>query len=144
VVLEHANAKVRTKTFSVSSKELAKELELFVGKEIEIQYEQNYLHLFRPSSYFVVHWSPLNMSAATKSAGLINADGMHNQPEHDHDHSLGEFSVEKAQLVDKMEVTLFCSTLGSLYQDKELYDKVKNHLKETNIYIYQQIDRCNQ
>ena len=37
----------------------------------------------------------------------------------------------------------FCSLLGSIYEDKDLYNKVKLMMERKNLYLYKKIESCN-
>jgi len=38
--------------------------------------------------------------------------------------------------------TLFCSFLGTLYKNQELYRSVREHIKKENIYLFYQYQKC--
>lgn len=108
--------------FSVKNNDLATEMFNYEGKQVSIFYEQYLVGWPRETSYNVTKWTP--------KEGLSN--------ETDSISESGDSSALK--LLNK---TLFCSVLGSLYTNQELYKKVKTHLKENNLYLYRQIEKCN-
>ncbi len=110
-----------TSYFSVSNEELAQELYNYEGKQVVIYYNQYLVGWPRDTNYDVVSWKPK-------------------------DNDLSSNAVESGvkPIVRILSKTLFCSMLGSLYADKELYQQVKSYLKTNNLYLYKQIDLCNQ
>jgi len=114
--------------FSLKDDKLANELYNYEGRTISIFYEEHLLGWPRETKYNVLKWNPKEGSIDTSP------------------HSGNEIEVSDQSSTEAMgllEKTLFCSTLGSLYKDQELYLKVKNHLKENNLYLYRQIQKCN-
>lgn len=116
--------------FSVKDEKLANEMYNYEGRTVSIFYEEHLLGWPRETKYNVVKWNAKKGSIDTSphSGNEIEVGG-------------GAAPTEAMSLLEK---TLFCSTLGSLYKDQELYQKVKTHLKENNLYLYRQIQKCNE
>jgi hypothetical protein len=117
--LDEGSGDKLTSYFSVEDEELAQELYEFEGRQVIIYYEQHVLGFPRQTNYNIVSWKPkgeeVSESAVSTSSGAI----------------------------DLLSKTLFCSLLGSLYNNQDLYQEVKSHLKENNLYLYKQIEQCN-
>jgi hypothetical protein len=112
-----------TSYFSVRDEKIAEELYAYEGREVILYYEQYVFGWPRDTNYNIVSWKPkLNELAQAAQASMSSVDD---------------------KLMEKMGKTLFCSFLGSLYSDKELYKKVKEYIKEHNLYLYKQYDSCN-
>jgi hypothetical protein len=113
-----------TSYFSVRDEGIAQELYSYEGREVIIYYEQYLLGWPRDTNYNVVSWKPkVNEIAKATQEGLLTLD---------------------EKLIQHMGKTLFCSLLGSLYQDQELYQKVKEYIKKNNLYLYKQYGTCNE
>jgi hypothetical protein len=110
-----------TSFFSVSNTEVAEELYNYEGKQVIIYYEQYILGWPRDTNYNVISWKPKD------SNGLNSA----------------EVSAIQNKSLSLLSKTLFCSLLGSLYSNSELYTQVKSHLKENNLYLFKQVASCN-
>lgn len=121
-----------TSYFSVSDDELANELYNYEGKEVIIYYEEYLVGWPRDTKYDVVSWKSKN------STPQMLVDNGYNQAA-----TLTD-ETEPSSLIDELQKTLFCSFLGSLYSDQDLYQKVKDHVQENNLYLYKQIQRCNE
>lgn len=113
-----------TSYFSISDDNLAQELYSYEGREVVVYYEQYLVGWPRETTYDIVSWKPKKSEFAQAAASA-------------------SLNVENS-LLEKVESTLFCSFLGTLLNDKELYAKVKEHIKENNMYLYMQYDRCNE
>ncbi len=107
-----------TSFFSVRDHQIAEELYNYEGKQVIIYYEQYILGWPRDTNYNVTSWKPKD------SSRLV---------------------TEKAdsKSLNLLSKTLFCSLLGSLYVNKDLYNQVKEHVKANNLYLYKQISSCN-
>lgn len=113
-----------TSYFSVRDEKIAQELYSFEGREVIVYYEQYVLGWPRDTNYNVVSWKPkVNEFAQAAEASMQSLD---------------------EKLIQHMGKTLFCTLLGSLYKDQDLYQKVKNFIKENNLYLYKQYDTCNE
>lgn len=112
--------------FSVKNDEVAKQMYDHTGDEISIFYEEHMVGWPRETKYDVASWSPIGGGKSTPAVA-------------------GSGSPEKtpSAALDLLNKTLFCSTVGSLYADQDLYNKVKKHLKANNLYLYRQIEKCN-
>ncbi len=115
-----------TTYFSVSSDELGEELYAYEGKEVILYYEEHFMGWPRDTKYDIMSWKP-------KTSSLGYGDSAAS--------SLGE--VEESSVSRELGKTLLCSFLGSIYQDKDLYSKMKEHIKASNLYLYKQFERCN-
>lgn len=107
-----------TSYFSVRNDKIGEELFNYEGKQVIVYYEQYLMGWPWDTDYNVVSWKP--------------KDSLKQVIEND--------SSPALKLLSK---TLFCSLLGSLIQNEELYGKVKEHVKSNNFYLYKQIDQCN-
>ncbi len=108
-----------TTNFSVSSEKLGNELYSFEGRQVIIYYEQYFIGFPRDTTYNVVAWK-------AKDQGGFSGEGQEDAA---------------ATLLSK---TLFCSMLGALRKNEELYFKVKEFIKEDNLYLYKQYEKCNE
>lgn len=118
-----------TTYFSVSSDELGEELYAYEGKEVILYYEEHFVGWPRDTKYDIVSWK---QKTSAQGYGDIGSEI-----------STDQSSVE-SELSKELGKTLLCSLLGSIYQDKELYQKVKSHIKESNLYLYKQFSKCNE
>lgn len=109
-----------TTYFSISNKQIAEELYAHEGKEVTIYYEEYFIGWPRDTIYDVISWEP---------------HGENNKPSQPSTLSQAEKLLSK---------TLFCSLLGSLITDEELYQKVKQHIEKNNLYLFKQISECNE
>ncbi len=111
--------------FSVRNDQLARELLELKEQEplLEVEYQEFRQGWPRKSAKNIVAWKVLDKSNLTVD--------------------INEFSPSNRELVRYLGRTLFCSLIGSLHQDQELYQQVKDHLKEANPYLYQQYSTCN-
>ena len=85
-----------------------------------LYYEQHFFGWPRETTYDVVAWTPKDRA------------------------EVGEASSDSfKEVVSVMSRTLFCSLLGTLYKDQDLYGKVKEFVKVENMYVYKQYEKCN-
>jgi len=113
-----------TTYFSVRNDELAQELYNFEGKgKVIIYYEEYLMGWPRETTYNVTSWNPKDSISADGESTSVQSDNA------------------SLSLLSK---TLFCSLLGSLYTDEELYKNVKKHLKNNNLYLFNQVEKCNE
>lgn len=54
-----------------------------------------------------------------------------------------ENEPNRSDLLSLFQKTLFCSFLGSLINNKELYQQVKDYIKAQNLFLYNQYQKCN-
>lgn len=108
-----------TSYFSVRDDAIGNELFNYEGKQVIVYYEQYLIGWPWDTSYNVVSWKP-------RDAAVMAGD------ENGH------------PALNLLSQTLFCSLLGSLIMDQELYEKVKTHVKDNNYYLLKQMDKCNQ
>lgn len=111
-----------TSYFSVQEDIIGEELYNYEGRQVIIYYEEYLVGWPRDTHYNVTSWKPKAggdvVSAATDQPSESGALGL-------------------------LSKTMFCALLGSLYADQELYLKVKEHLKLNNLYLYKNIEKCN-
>jgi hypothetical protein len=50
-------------------------------------------------------------------------------------------SDEALKILNK---NLFCTFLGTLYKNQELYQKIKSYIEIENPYLFKMYDECNQ
>lgn len=114
-----------TSFFSVRNNDIAEELYEYEGRKVVIYYEEYLANWPWETKYNVTSWKPneedkIAASSAAASFGSDNA------------------------LVEYVGKTLFCTMLGTLYKDQDLYQKVKDYMKENNLFIYNQYEKCNE
>ncbi|MCO4753638.1 MAG: hypothetical protein KC478_04115 [Bacteriovoracaceae bacterium] len=120
--LDLGSGDLLTFDFSVRDEKLADEMYSYEGKTVSIYYEETFAGWPWETKYNVIEWNRKDKRAETVSLTPVAKQG------------------EALNLLNK---TMFCSTLGSLYSDQDLYKKVKAHLKGNNLYLYRQIEKCN-
>ncbi len=108
-----------TSYFSVRDGEIGDQLYNYEGRKVIVYYEQYLVGWPWDTNYNVVSWKPKDPD----SAGMVGGED---------------------PALNLLSKTLFCSLLGALYSDQELYQRVKSHLKDSNLYLYKQIESCNQ
>lgn len=113
-----------TSFFSVRDNAIAEELYGYEGRKVVIYYEEYLANWPWGTKYNVTSWKPNEEDKLT----ALNSDNQ------------GGGNA----LVDFVGKTLFCSMLGTLYQDQELYSKVKEFIKEKNLYLFNQYEKCNE
>lgn len=116
-----------TSYFSVRDGAVAEELYGYEGRKVVVYYEEYLANWPWDTKYNVTSWKPNEedkIAATTAAAAAtIGADNA---------------------LINFVGKTLFCSMLGTLYKDQDLYQKVKEYMKEHNLYIYNQYEKCNE
>lgn len=121
-----------TTNFSVKSDELGEELYAYEGRQVILYYEVHFVGWPRLTTYNVVSWKPKNR---VEEVDVVNSS----------DGSYGNNSSgSEAAAAQELSKALLCSFLGSLYGDQDLYQKVKAHIKKSNLYLYNQYRRCNE
>jgi hypothetical protein len=106
-----------TTYFSIKDKKLAKELYDYEGKVVILYYEEHLATFPSQSKMIVTSWEP-------KDKPNEKAD-----------------ELSALNIVSK---TLFCSFLGSIRRDADLYERVKAFVKADNLYLFNQFKKCNQ
>ena len=117
--LDEGSGDKLTSYFSVKDEAIAQELYTYEGKEVILFYTQHILGFPRETNYIVVAWKPKEEPVSEKVI---------------------ESSTEVVTVLSK---SLFCSFLGTLYVDNDLYEKVKGHISKHNPYILKQYKTCN-
>ena len=110
-----------TSFFSVRDTTIAEELYNYEGREVILYYEQYLLGWPWETSYNITSWKPKQPEQVVTQSS----------------------APEDSKTLNLLSKTLFCSLLGTLISDEELYQNVKNHVKETNLYLYNQFEKCN-
>ena len=118
--IDEGSGEQLTSYFSVRDEEIANELYNYEGRQVVLYYEQYLVGWPWDTTYDVTSWKP-------KVSEVVEATTK---------------SIDQ-KLMDYMGKTLFCSLLGSLYQDQELYNRVKDYIKENNLFLFKQINTCN-
>lgn len=113
-----------TSYFSVSSDEIGQELYKYEGRQVLIYYSEHILGWPRDTKYDVISWKP-------------------KETEVNHSVDITE-SLENQNNSKELSKVLFCSMLGSLYKNNKLYKEVKEFIKEDNMFLYNQYDKCNE
>ena len=116
-VLEEDNHENLSTRFSVRDEKLAQELYTFEGKSVILYYEEHVVGFPSETKIVVTSWR--------KKKELPD-----------------ETSPENTA-IEKLNLTLFCSFIGTLYNDRELYVKIKNLMKQKNLFLYKQYEKCN-
>ncbi|MBD63568.1 MAG: hypothetical protein CME62_00035 [Halobacteriovoraceae bacterium] len=116
-----------TTRFSVKSDQIGEELYAFEGKGVVIYYNEHLVGWPRETKYDVVSWKPQQKDAGSQPV---------------ESNLTGNLS-ETNPLVKALSKTLFCSLLGTLYKNQELYQQVKDYVRENNLYLYNQYENCN-
>ncbi len=116
-----------TTQFSVRSDALAKELYGYEGRKVVLYYEEYYLGWPRDTNYNVVSWKPQEDATEKKILEKV-----------------AERPLETSPALTLLSKTLFCTFLGTLIKNPELYTQVKNYIKEQNLYLFKQYDVCNE
>lgn len=111
-----------TSYFSVRNDEIAEQLYEYEGRVVIIYYEEYLMGWPWATKYNVTSWKPKDASNGSEISGVA--------PSND--------------LVEYVGKALFCSLLGTLYNDQDLYQKVKTYIKENNLYLYNQYEKCNE
>lgn len=111
-----------TTLFSVKSDAIGEELYAYEGKQVILYYNEHLVGWPRDTKYDITSWKP-------KDSG--------NEGE-------TSYSSDTNPIVAELSKTLFCTFLGTLYKDQDLYQKVKEYIKENNLYLYNQYERCNE
>lgn len=112
-----------THHFSISDEKLAKELYEYEGRKVVLYYNEYLAGWPRETHYDVVKWKPKEEQVEEGETTTTTSSGA---------------------VLDILSKTLFCSLLGTLYKNQDLYLKVKEHIKENNLYLYKQFEKCNE
>jgi hypothetical protein len=124
LTLDEGSGEQLTSYLSVKDESVAKELFEYEGKQVILFYEEHLIGFPRDTKYVVVSWTPKESAMMSSSSEVSSS-------------SMGS-SVTRA-----LERSLFCSLLGGLKKDTELYEKVKEFVKKDNLYLYKQYKKCN-
>lgn len=122
-----------TTYFSVKNDEIGQELYQYEGKEVILFYEEHLVGWPRETKYNIIRWKPKKIS---ETVDIIDKNPS--------EFSSTSSSTNEDAAARELSKSLLCSFLGSLYKDQELYKKVKSYIKEQNLYLYNQYDRCNE
>ena len=114
---------------------IGQELYKYEGRKVIIYYNEHILGWPRSTKYDVVAWKPKQ-----KELGL--SDNNYTE-DFSSENAQAESASKGGATAKELSKTLFCSMLGSLYKNKELYQKVKKFVKEDNLYLYNQYKKCN-
>ena len=99
-----------TTLLSVKDDDLAEELFKYEGKEVVLFYTEHLLGWPRETKYVVNSWKAK-------------------------DEQLNQNIQSNSEVVGLLEKTLFCAFLGSLRKNAELYEKVKQFIKQDKLYL---------
>jgi hypothetical protein len=119
--LDEGSGDKLTYYFSVKNEKIAQELYSYQGRQVTLYYEQHFFGWPRETDYEIVAWRPKQAESISSSS-----------------------SDSLKVAISEVSKTLFCSFLGTLFKDKDLYVKVKNFVKLENMYVYKQYDKCNE
>lgn len=123
LTLDEGSGEQLTSYLSVKDEKVAQELFSYEGKQVILFYEEHILGFPRDTKYVVTSWKPKDVQ------DLVS--------------SVEKHSSVSSSVVETMGKTLFCSLLGSLKKEDELYNKVKEFVKKDNLYLYKQYRKCN-
>jgi hypothetical protein len=112
-----------TSYFSVKSDKLAQELFKYEGRKVVIYYNQHLLGFPRDTNYVLTDWKPFEEDIQIRGSST-------------------EVGVNQ-KLLEELQKGYFCSLLGTLYANPELYQQVKEFTKERNLFLYKKIANCN-
>jgi hypothetical protein len=99
--------------FSVKDNRIGLDLLRVEGKRVILFYNQNLISWPRKTDISISGWK-------FQDSGPKNSD-----------------------IISIFEKSLFCSFLGSLLNNQDLYQKVKEFMRAENIYLYNQYQKCN-
>ena len=116
-----------TTNFSVKSDEIGQELYAYEGREVILYYEVHFMGWPRLTNYDIVSWKPKKIA---EKVDIVNQEN--------------DNSSSEAAAARELSKSLLCSFLGSLYTNQDLYQDVKAHIKKTNLYLFNQYQRCNE
>ena len=119
--IDEGSGEKLTSYFSVRNEELANELYNYEGKQVVLYYEQYLVNWPWDTTYDIQSWK-------AKDSNVVQATS----------------NSFDQKIINQMGKTLFCSLLGSLYQNQKLYQEVKAYIKESNLYLYKQFKNCNE
>lgn len=111
-----------TTNFSISDDQLAKELFAAEGREVVIYYDEYFFGWPRDTNYNVIRWEHM---------------------QHPEDMAKKESLTTQQLLINALNKATFCSFLGTLKQDEELYQKVKSFMEVKNYFLFKQYEMCN-
>lgn len=123
LTLDEGSGEQLTSYLSVKDEKVAQELFKYEGKQVILFYEEHILGFPRDTKYVVTSWKPKDIEDLISKAAVGNNAG--------------------SAIVETLSKTLFCTMLGSLKKNDDLYKKVKDFIKEDNLYLYKQYEKCN-
>jgi hypothetical protein len=100
--------------FSVKDNRIGLDLLKIERKQVVLYYNQNLINWPRKTSIFISGWK------------------------------IQDVGPNKSDIISIFEKSLFCSFLGSLLNNQDLYQKVKEFMRAENIYLYNQYQKCNE
>ncbi len=109
--------------FSVKDNKVAKELFSLENKKVVLFYNEHLMGWPRETKYDITEWKQQDEKPVV-------------------DVKANQEAQQKA--LDRAEKTLFCSFLGTLASDADLYKKVKAHVEKSNLFLFNKYDICNQ
>ncbi|MDH4467190.1 MAG: hypothetical protein QE271_03960 [Bacteriovoracaceae bacterium] len=123
-----------TTYFSINSEKLAQELYAHEGREVVIYYEEHFYGWPNDTNYNVIKWHAQGSVASTTAA-----------PIEDNTKKSEIDSLKEAIKIvaNEWQMGLFCSLLGTLVSDQDLYKKVKEKVQQNNPFLAEQIKNCN-
>ncbi|MEX0798592.1 MAG: hypothetical protein WEB87_00060 [Bacteriovoracaceae bacterium] len=130
--LDLGSGDLLTFDFSIKDEALAQEMYDYEGKTVSIYYQEHFVGWPRETKYDVIEWNKKNKAAKAAGQSAASLNG-----------KISSISGGENAALNLLNKTLFCSVVGSLYQDQKLYKEVKSHLKKNNLYLYRQIEKCN-
>lgn len=148
--IDEGSGDMLTHHFSVRDPVLAKELYDYEGREVVLYYEQYLMGWPRETTYNVVRWTP-KKEAYQQHQQIQQPSSMTNNASTSDSSKHFEKESKSAEHYDKLlekvislqGQALFCSLMGTIFSNQQLYQQVRTHLQTHNIYLYQQVLKCN-
>ncbi len=107
--------------FSVKDDAVAQELFNLENKKVVLFYNEHLMGWPRETKYDIVSWKQQDEKPTANASQLEN----------------------QQKAIDRAEKTLFCSFLGTLASDADLYTKVKKHVENSNLFLFKKYEMCN-
>jgi hypothetical protein len=119
-VIEESNSQKQI-SLSIADDKIGEELHQLDGKLVTVYYDEYLMAWPRLSKLNIHSWKVDEIASETTEAS----------------------KADNSLLIEALSKTLFCSFLGSLRENSELYDQVKSYIKTKNLYLYNQYQKCN-
>jgi hypothetical protein len=128
LTLDEGSGEQLTSYLSVKDGAIADELFKFKGRKVVLYYSEHFMGWPRQTKYVVTSWKANEVAV---------------NDEDNYSSSVLEGNSSSQLMASTLSRSLFCSLLGSLKKEDELYKKVKEFVKNDNLYLYKQYKKCN-